>query len=362
MRDLALRLAVLGAVIAPGTRAPAQPVPADLTAPPVVPTSYRPAKTAWGDPDFSATWTGDRASEIDIPRERPAEMGSRAWLTEAEFAKRLEAAEKSDAGYQEDVDASGTVGLARWARSSPFARRSSQIVSPRNGRLPPLTPRAQALFEAGHSSWNKGQAIDWVADLDSFDRCISRGFPMSMLPRANNNGIRIFQSPGFVAFQLEILGTRVIPIGHGRRWPAPVRAWLGQGLGHWEGNTLVIETRGIVAGDGASGHASKQAAPPISVERDGIIPTSDKATTIERLTMTGPDTMVYEVTYSDPDVFTAPWTVAVEWQRDDKYRLYEFACHEGNEVRELISSSRAQRKKDARLAATKAEAKAPAAH
>lgn len=319
----------------------------DLTAVPPVSTSYVPKKTAWGDPDFSATWTSDHIVEARIPRERPVAMGNRVWLTEDEFAKRLAAAKKSDADYEETVDADGTIGLAEWVRSAPYARRSSQLVSPANGRLPPLTPQAEALFKAGRSSWNKGQPIDWVADLDTFDRCVSRGFPTSMLPRPNNNGIRIFQSPGYVAFQIEILGIRVIPVGHGEPWPAPVRGWLGRSRARWDGNTLVIETSGLVAGDGANGDVSKQAAPPINVDNDGIIPVGEKAKTVERLTMTGPDTMAYEVTYSDPDVFTAPWTIEVEWQRDDTYRLYEYACHEGNEVRELISASRAQRKKDA---------------
>jgi len=169
-----------------------------------------------------------------------------------------------------------------------------------------------------------------------------------MLPRPNNNGIRVFQSPGYVVLQIEILGMRIIPIGHGERWPGAVRAWLGQSLGHWEGDTLVIETTGIVAGDGAGGDASRHAAPPVSVDRDGLIPTGPRATTVERLRMTGPDTMAYEVTYSDPDVFTAPWTAEVEWNRDDNYRLYEYACHEGNrQVRDLINASRAQRRKDA---------------
>jgi len=314
--------------------------------------SYVPQRTAWGDPDFSATWTLDRVAQADIPLERPEAEGNRPWLTDAEFAKRLQAAKKSDASYQENVDADGTVGLAEWVRNAPFARRSSLIVSPANGRLPPLTPAAEARFEAGHSSWNKGQPIDWVADLDTFDRCISRGMPESMLPRPNNNGIRVFQAPGYVAIQIEILGTRVIPIGHSERWPGMVHAWLGQSLAHWEGDTLVIETRGMVPGDGAGGDAAKHAAPPVSVDRDGLIPMGDRASAVERLRMTGPDTMAYEVTYSDPDVFTAPWTAKVEWQRDDNYRLYEYACHEGNEqVRDLINASRAQRRKDVEAAA-----------
>ena len=79
---------------------------------------------------------------------------------------------------------------------------------------------------------------------------------------------------------------------------------------------------------------------------------SERASAVERLTMTGPDTIAYQVTYSDPEVYTAPWTVALEWDRDDSYRMYEFACHEGNaSVRDMIEASRAQRKLDSAAAA-----------
>jgi hypothetical protein len=315
------------------------------------PKTYQPKKTAWGDPDFRATWTLERIADAGIPLERPPEQGNRGRLTDAEFAKRLEAARKSDKSYQENVDADGTKGLAAWLEATPFGRRSSLIVSPANGQLPPMTPTGEALFKAGRNSWNTGQPIDWVADLDTYDRCISRGIASVILPWPNNDGIRVFQAPGFVVLQLEILGTRIIPIGHGAALPPQVRTWGGQSLGHWEGNTLVIETRNIVAGDSVSGDLAKRAASPLSGRGRGLVPMSEKATTVERLTMTRPDTLAYEVTYSDPEVFTAPWTVEDEWTRDDKYRLYEFACHEGNEVRELITASRAQRKKDAEAAA-----------
>ena len=228
------------------------------------------------------------------------------------------------------------------------------IVSPADGRLPPLTPHAEALFKAGRTSWNKDQPIDWVSDLDAVDRCITRGFPAAMLPtdRDSDSGIRVFQAPGYVVFQLEVLGTRIIPLGKGAAWPSQVRGWLGSSRAHWEGNTLVIETANIHPGDSAAGDASKRGASPSS--SNSTLPTSEKASATERLTMTGPGTLLYQVTYSDPDVFTAPWTVQVEWTRDDKYRLYEFACHEGNkEVRYLITSSRAQRAKDAATVAAK---------
>jgi hypothetical protein len=308
------------------------------------PAAYVPRPTPWGDPDFRATWTSDRVSEADIPLERPEAAGTRLLMTDAEFAQRLDDAKKSDAGYQEDVDANGTVSLAQWVQSAAFARRTSLIVSPANGRLPPMTAQGEALFKAGRNSWVDRQPIDWVSDLDSYDRCVARGVDSAILPWPNNNGVRIFQSPGFVALQLEVFGTRIVPIGGGKR-PMP-RSWSGASVAHWEGDTLVIETNQIVAGDSVSGDHLKRASSPITGRGHGTVPIGPQAHTVERLTMTGPDTLTYQVTYSDPDVFTAPWTAEVEWARDDKYQMYEYACHEGNGVREWITASRARRKKE----------------
>jgi hypothetical protein len=318
------------------------PVRAGTAAPP----RYHPPLTAWGDPDFRATWTTERIAEAGIPLERPAEIGERARLTDAEFAKRLDAAKKSDAGYREDVDANGTAGLAAWVAATPYARRASLIVSPANGRLPPMTPAGETLFKAGRNSWVNGQPIDWVADLDSYDRCVARGIPSAILPWPNNNGIRVFQSPGFVVIQLEDLGARVIPLRTAGAWPAALRTWGGHSVGHWEAETLVIETDHIVAGDSADGDVRKHAGSPVTGRGGSLVPMSEAAHTVERLAMIGPNTIDYRVTYSDPGVFTAPWTAEIEWTRDDAYHLYEYACHEGNEVRELINASRAQRRKD----------------
>jgi hypothetical protein len=329
---------------APGP-AHAQEPPADLTAPPVAASGYVPAKTAWGDPDFRGTWPLQDIFDAAIPLQRPATASARVWQTPEEFAARLERARKSDAAYADGVEAKGTAGLAQWLQSTSFGHRTSLLVSPADGRLPPLMPGIQALLEAGRTSWNKGQPIDWVTDLDTYDRCISRGFPASMLPFGSNNGMRVFQSPGFVAIELEAFGTRIIPLGGRAAWPSPVRAWLGLSRGHWEGDTLVIETANIRPGDGATNVASRRAAPPVRGFDKGTMPVGPAARTVERLTMTGPDTIAYEATYTDPDVFTAPWTVELEWTRDDGYRLYEYACHEGNrQIRDLITASRAARK------------------
>jgi hypothetical protein len=305
--------------------------------------SYTPPRTAWGDPDFRGTWPIDRIFDSNIPLERPEAFGERLWLTDAEFAARLEAARASDASVTRDVVERGTSGLAEWLESTRYGRRSSMLVSPANGRVPPLTEHGEALHRAGRTSWKTDNPVDWVTDLDSFDRCVSRGFPTSMLPFPYNNGIRVFQSPGFVVLQLEILGTRVIPVGSTERWPEPVRGWLGQSRGRWEGDTLVIETTNIVAGDSASNDVMQRAATPLQGRTRVTIPMSARASAVERLTMTGTDTIVYQVTYTDPEVFTAPWTIELEWTRNAGYRLHEFACHEGNGVRHMITGSRATR-------------------
>jgi hypothetical protein len=311
------------------------------------PARYVPARTEWGDPDLRGTWPIHRVAEANIPLQRPEKFGDRAWLSDEEFAERLEEARKADASYANEVEASGTVGLAEWLQSTPFGRRASLIVSPANGRLPPMTPRGRELFDAGRTSWNEDQPIDWVTDLDAYDRCVSRGFPASMLPYPSNDGIRVFQSPGFVVLQLEVLGTRIIPIGEPGRWPPAVRSWLGDSRGRWEGDTIVVETSNMIAGDSATRDVWRRAGSPVSGRGWGIVPMSEKAKATERLTMTGPGAIAYRVTYSDTEVFTAPWTVEMEWTRDDTYRMYEFACHEGNvSIRDMIESSRAQRKLD----------------
>jgi hypothetical protein len=172
-----------------------------------------------------------------------------------------------------------------------------------------------------------------------------------MLGFPYDNGIRIFQAPGLVAIERAMLGVRIIPIGHGEHWPSPVRGWMGSSLGHWEGNVLVIETTNIVPGDSATHDMTRRAASP-TYDVDVAIPVGPDSRVVERLTMVEPDRIIYEVTYTDPAVFTAPWTARLDWVRDESYEIYEFACHEGNtQVRHMIESSRAQRRADAAAAA-----------
>jgi hypothetical protein len=326
--------------------AAAQQVPADLTVMPPVPTDYVPKKTAWGDPDLRGTWPIDNIASL--PMNRPANFGDRFWLTDEEYAARQAQANRSDEAYAAE-DRAGRIGMGHWVESDASGRRTSLLVDPADGKLPALTPQAEALYRAGRSSWTPNTKYNWVTDFDSWDRCITRGFPASMLPFRYNNGIRVYQAPGYVTIALEMLGTRVIPLRSGdpQHWPKPVEAYLGNSVGHWEGNTLVIETTNLKTGDSATRDMYARNGSPLNMATLGVppwntIPTSEKAKVVERLTPTDENHIIYEMTYSDPEVFTAPFTARIEWTRNDEYEFYEYACHEGDvQVRNYITSSRA---------------------
>ena len=377
IRRLTLALAASSAMalaVSAATPALAQERPADLTELPPVPTDYTPDRLPWGDYDFTGTFPIEPINNGHILFQRPAHYGDRYWVTDEEFERRLAAARGNDGSFTQANDsgigASGTSGLEQWFLDTDWAKSTSMLVSPADGQLPALTPQAMELFQQGRSGWVPGQGYDWVDDFDSWDRCVSRGFPASMYPFRYNNGIRVFQAPGTVTIVLEMLGTRVVKLydskeaAHAAKWEEPVEAWMGNSRGWWEGKTLVIETTNIVSGDAATEDVFERSAAPLNMATQftgtmdvpafNTVPMSTEAMTVERLTMTGPDTIIHELTYSDPQVYVEPWTTRLAWTRDEEYQFYEYACHEGNYMpRDYISASRAQQ---ARIAAGEEEA------
>jgi len=357
-RTIVLGISLAAIALGLGQSATAQQRPSgDLTQLPPVPTDYTPQKTAWGDYDFTGTWPYEFPAAAQILFQRPKGYGDRIWITDEEHAKRVVNAGKSDEAYSPEnaglQTQAGTQGMSDWIQKSDFSWRTSLLVSPQNGQLPPLTPEGDALFKAGRSGWVPGQNFDFVDDFDTWDRCITRGIPASMFPNRYNNALRLFQSPGYIVIQVEILATRVIPIVDKKKakdhWPHPMESWMGNSIAYWEGKTLVIDTTNIKSGDAVSHDLSKRSAAPVMVTMIGgaprnTIPTSDKAHMIEKLTMTGPDSILYEVTYDDPKTFTAPWTAQLEWSRNDDYFMPEYACHEGDvQLRNYINANRATR-------------------
>jgi len=312
--------------------------PADLTVLPPPSTDYRPSQTSWGEPDFRGGWPIDHLNGR-TPLQRDPKHGNRALLTDEEFAERDAAVDQLAERYRNE-DESDTMGIGHWAEVAAANRRTSWITSPANGRLPEFTPEGKRLSGDMRSTWRRGQPFDTWLDFDSWDRCITRGLPASMFPFMYNNGMRIFQSPGLVALQMEMVHeTRLIPTDGRPGIPGQIHNWMGESRGHWEnGNTLVVVTTNLKPGPSAT-NIGTTGSPP---END--TPVSEQAKLTERFTMTGPDSIVYEFTWEDPVVFTAPWSARLDWVRDDDFGIYEYACHEGNvQIRNFVTASRAER-------------------
>jgi hypothetical protein len=309
----------------------------DLTALPPVPDNYQPQRTSWGDPDFRGTWPIDHLN--GLPLQRTPEQGDRHFLTDEEYAARQQRIDALAARYDNE-ESSDSIGQGHWVEMGDGSRRTSLLVLPQNGRLPPMTEEGQRLSAAMRSSWRTGQDYDTWTDFDSWDRCITRGVPASMMPMMYNNGLRIFQSPGIVAIQMEMIHeVRVIPVDGRPALPVQIGNWLGESRGHWEdANTLVVETTNFRPGASATNIVTSGSPPANDT------PTSPQAKLVERFTMTGPNSIVYETVYTDPVVFTAAWGTRLDWQRNDDYEFFEYACHEGNvQIRNYITASRAAR-------------------
>jgi hypothetical protein len=335
--------ALLGGLLAfaGGVAGPVAAQETDPTVLPDIPKTYRPAMTAWNEPDLRGTWPIDHLN--GTPMQRDPAQGNRHFLTDEEFAARAQRVESAAARY-ENEHSDDRLGQGHWVEMGQPSRRTSLLVSPANGRLPEMTAEGKRLSNMMRSSWRQNQPFDWVTDFDTWDRCITRGMPASMLPMQYNNGIRIFQAPGLVAIQLEMIHeTRIIPTDGRASVPTQIQNWMGESRGHWEdGNTLVVETTNFKPGPSATNIVTTGSPP----QNDTPISTDARVT--ERFTMTGADTIVYEMTHNDPVIFTAPWTVRLDWQRDDDYGFFEYACHEGNvQVRNYITASRAQRAQEA---------------
>ncbi|WAT18906.1 hypothetical protein OZN62_04870 [Aurantiacibacter sp. MUD11] len=308
----------------------------DLTQLPAPSDDYRPALTSWGEPDFRGGWPIDHLNGR-TPLQRAAEYGDRQLLTEAEYAERAEMVEQLEQRYQNE-DSSGTMGIGHWAEVSPANRRTSWITAPADGQLPAYTEEGARRSEAMNSTWAAGQVFEWVDDFDSWDRCITRGLPASMFPFMYNNGMRIFQAPGLVALQMEMVHeVRMIPTDGSAHLPRQIGQWLGDSRGTWEDhNTLRVETTNFRPGPSATNIGTTGS------PRENDTPVSAEAHMVERFHMVGENEIIYEFTWTDPVIFTAPWSARLEWQRDDDYGMYEYACHEGNvQIRNYITTSRA---------------------
>jgi hypothetical protein len=317
------------------------------------PKGWAQPKTPWGDPDIQGMWPISFVGSVPLERCTGGGRGragappcdpNKAFLTDEEYQARLQAAGVRVDRYKDAIN-SGDFGqaLLSGVTDPTFPQRqTSLIVDPANGRLPEMTPEGKRLSAQMRSSWalpGETPTYDWVTDFDSWDRCITRGMPSSMMPYRYNNGLRIMQTPGYVVLDLEMIHeTRIVPVDGRPALSPAIKQYMGESRGHWEGNTLVVVTTNYKPGPSQT-NIGIAGSPP-----GNRMPVSEQMKTTERFTRLNNDMMLYEIKTEDPVVLTRSWTVRFPLRNDPSYEWWEYACHEGNSaIPNYIETSRFER-------------------
>jgi hypothetical protein len=290
--------------------------------------TYTVPKTADGQPDLQGIWTNVTVT----PLERPAELKDKAFFTPQEataFEKRIVEQNNAD---RRDGGAAADVGRAYndawYDRGTRVVKtlRTSLVVDPPEGHIPAMLPEAQKR-QQDRLALARGHQFDGPESRSLAERCLvwpTLGPPM--LPSFYNNNYRIVQGPGYVALLSEMIhDVRIIPTDGRPHVPSNVRLWVGDPRGHWDGNTLVVDTTNFT--DKTAWRGSSQ-----------------NLHLIERFTRTDANTLLYEVTVEDPSTWAKPWKIEIPMQKTEG-PIYEYACQEGNYAMEgMLAGARAEEK------------------
>ncbi len=324
-RALALVAITLTATLGlAGTVGLAQSQPAAVARPTTAAKGKVP-RTPWGDPDLQGVWD----YRTITPLERNRELGTREFYTEEE-KKALEArAGRRMDGPPEEIRP-GLNHAQYWTDPGRFVSdgyRTSLIIDPPDGRIPALTAEGRA--RQGRAP-NRNNAVNasWL-DRGDQERCITYGLPSASLPTLYNNNIRIVQAPGTAVIVHEMIHeARVVPLDGRPRLNDNIRAWIGDTRGHWEGDTLVVETTNFNGKNAFQG-------------------SSENLKVTERFTRTADDTLSYRFTVEDPQTWDRPWTAEAPLAKTGG-PIFEFACHETNYgIANILAGARADEKKAA---------------
>ena len=292
-------------------------------------------RTADGHPDLQGIWTNATLT----PLQRPTELASKPYFTEQEAAayvkQRVEQQRNADRPEARKKGDPGSYNQAFFDSGERIVktRRTSLVIDPPDGRIPPYTADAQARLERARSHAALHPA-DGPEDRDLSERCLMfSGVGPPMLPEPYNNNYQIVQSPGYVAILAEMNhDVRVIPTAGQAVVPAGVAQWHGNSRGRWEGDTLVVETGGVKFNDQSH----------FGVAYRGM--SDQNLHVVERFTRTDADTIMYRATVEDSTVYSKPWTIEVPMTKA-KGPLFEYACNEGNYgMRGILEGARVEEK------------------
>jgi hypothetical protein len=295
---------------------------------------YSAPRTPWGDPDLQGSYTNK--DENGTPFERPAEFAGK---TLSDFGdKEMAALRKSrnanaqaragSIGGTEEEDTGA--GPSHWYEHLNASNAQPWFVfEPSDGKIPALTKDARDRAAARQAARRgRGPADSWT-DRSLYDRCITRGIPGSMLPAIYGNAYDITQGPGFVAIRYEMIHeTRIIPLDSRPHLASSMKTYTGDARGHFEGDTLVVETTNFMDANAYRG-------------------ASGKLKMTERFTPLGPNTVRWEARFEDPSTWETPWAFTMPLKRDtEDGGLFEYACHEGNRgLHNILSAARAEEAK-----------------
>ena len=295
-------------------------------------------RTPWSRSDLQGIWDFRTLT----PLERPRELGGRAFFTDeeaTEFAARL-LQRWRQGPYREISPLAAAGGGGDFGTAVTSDKRSSLIVDRPDGRIPPLTPEAEATIGKPRrrpitERVVEGAVGDGPEDLGLFERCIlgiNSGPPMS--PSVFNNNVQVLQTPGYVVLLNEMIhDVRIVPMDGRPHLSATIPQWMGDSRGHWDGDTLVVDTTNFTAKASFNGDFLGRG------RRGG---SGEAFRVVERFTRVGADTLRYEFTVEDPTWWTTPWSAALPMKKTEG-PLFEFACHEGNySMAGMLSGARAQ--------------------
>ncbi|HEU4688716.1 MAG TPA: hypothetical protein VFS23_10165 [Vicinamibacterales bacterium] len=284
-------------------------------------------RTPWGDPDLQGAYTN--SDESLTPLERPDTLSGKSLseISPEELAKLNE--QRNEARIEADKQRWELRSPLHWFENhNPKNSRAWLVVDPPDGKVPPITAEAKARATArAQARKGRGEA-DSYEDRSLYDRCITRGLPGSMMPAIYGNSYEIVQGPGFVAIQYEMVNElRVIPLDGRPHISAAIRHYMGDARGHFEGDTLVVETTNFT-------------------DKVPYRGSSKDLKLIERFTPRGPGVVEWSVTFDDPATWTRPWTFAMNLTKTTE-RPFEYACHEGNyAMRNILSIAREEEKNE----------------